>query len=172
MAEFWGEKRSIEELIADMAACHLRSLCGFSGSQMKKPEMGEAMEWQEKLKGDKNLIIYTGTKAQQAVALEVFGSFLSRKGNRFAGRTRAGTTAYRKPTPTEGQQREVPVKQCQRIEKSRPGTPQVRVIIRPRGRFHMQRFSIAMRPATRAQCCGGHRRDGRAEEAPRFTIAR
>src|SRR2546423_11676751 len=100
------------------------------------------------------------TKAQQAVALEVFGSFLSRKGNRFAGRTRAGTTAYRKPTPTEGQQREVPVKQCQRIEKSRPGTPQVRVIIRPRGRFHIQRFSIAMRPATCAQCCGGHRRDG------------
>src|SRR5205823_11339498 len=88
------------------------------------------------------------------------------------GRTRAGTTTYRKPTPTEGQQREVPVKQCQRIEKSRPGTPQVWVIIRPRGRFHMQRFSIAMRPATRAQCCGGHRRDGRAEEAPRFTIAR
>ena len=67
MAEFWADEFSVEELIAEMTSCYLRSLCGFTGSGMKKHDMAATMKWQEKFKSDKNLLIYAGTKMQQAI---------------------------------------------------------------------------------------------------------
>ena len=65
MEEFGGESYSIEELIAEMGASFLKSLCDFA------PEFEQhaayIQGWLNKLKNDKHFVIYAAGKAQNAV---------------------------------------------------------------------------------------------------------
>jgi len=65
MAEFWGDNYSIEELIAEMGACYLKSICGFT--QSLEQNVSYLQGWLEKLKNDKHFVIYAAARAQSAV---------------------------------------------------------------------------------------------------------
>jgi len=65
MAEFWGDNYSIEELIAEMGACYLKSICGFT--QSFEQNVSYLQGWLAKLKNDKHFVIYAAGRAQSAV---------------------------------------------------------------------------------------------------------
>jgi antirestriction protein ArdC len=65
MAEFWGDNYSVEELIAEMGACFLKSICGFG--QGFEQNAAYLQGWLGKLKNDKHFVIYAAGKAQKAV---------------------------------------------------------------------------------------------------------
>jgi len=65
MAEFWGDNYSVEELIAEMGTCYLKSICGFA--QGFEQNAAYLQGWLAKLKNDKHFVIYAAGKAQSAV---------------------------------------------------------------------------------------------------------
>ena len=66
MEEFGGDAYSIEELIAEMGACYLKSLCGFDHLGYDQ-NASYLQGWLSKLKGDRHFVIYAASKAQHAV---------------------------------------------------------------------------------------------------------
>src|SRR5258706_1089786 len=61
------ESFSSEELIAEMGTGYLMSVCGFTNDFVSKDKEVRAKGWLEKFKENKQLVIYAGGKAQQAV---------------------------------------------------------------------------------------------------------
>jgi antirestriction protein ArdC len=66
MAEAGGDAYSIEELIAEMGACYLKSVCGF-GHVGYDQNAAYIQAWLSKLNGDRHFVIYAAAKAQHAV---------------------------------------------------------------------------------------------------------
>ncbi len=58
---------STEELIAEMGASYLMSISGFTKDTISKDNGARAKGWLEKFKENKQLVIYAGGKAQQAI---------------------------------------------------------------------------------------------------------
>jgi len=65
MAEFWGDNYSVEELIAEMGACYLKSICGFT--QGFEQNASYLQGWLTRLRNDKHFVIYAAGKSQSAV---------------------------------------------------------------------------------------------------------
>jgi antirestriction protein ArdC len=66
MAEAGGDAYSIEELIAEMGACYLKSVCGFDHIGYDQ-NAAYIQGWLSKLKDDRHFVIYAAAKAQHAV---------------------------------------------------------------------------------------------------------
>lgn len=63
---FGNDKYALEELVAELGACYLRSLCGLDINDMSQ-NASYIKGWLEVLKGDKRFIIKAASKAQQGV---------------------------------------------------------------------------------------------------------
>jgi antirestriction protein ArdC len=63
---FGTEPYSMEELVAEIGACYLKSYCGI-GSKDFENNVAYIQHWLKKLRDDKRLIVYSSAKAQRAV---------------------------------------------------------------------------------------------------------
>jgi len=63
---FGTEPYSMEELVAEIGACYLKSYCGI-GSKDFENNVAYIQQWLKKLRDDKRLIVYSSAKAQRAV---------------------------------------------------------------------------------------------------------
>jgi antirestriction protein ArdC len=63
---FGTEPYSMEELVAEIGACYLKSYCGI-GSKDFENNVAYIQYWLKKLRDDKRLIVYSSAKAQRAV---------------------------------------------------------------------------------------------------------
>lgn len=63
---FGNDKYAMEELVGELGACYLRSLCGLDTSNMSQ-NASYIIGWLDVLKGDKRFIIKAASKAQQGV---------------------------------------------------------------------------------------------------------
>jgi antirestriction protein ArdC len=63
---FGSEPYAIEELVAELGSCYLRSICGLDINDMSQ-NASYINGWLEVLKNDKRFIIKAASKAQQSV---------------------------------------------------------------------------------------------------------
>ena len=63
---FGNDKYALEELVAELGSCYLRSLCGLDINDMSQ-NASYIKGWLDVLKGDKRFIIKAASKAQQGV---------------------------------------------------------------------------------------------------------
>ena len=64
--EFGTEPYSLEELVAEMGACYLKSHAGLSTERLKN-SAAYIQSWLKVLEGDNRLVIYAASRAQRAV---------------------------------------------------------------------------------------------------------